>query len=196
MKTNSFIIATVWIGLAFVVAGCPEDVDPAGSGSPLMDFLFADAMGTRVALPAVTQVEAFDAARTVLAQRYTIASADPATGIITTEPEPLGDAPDRLMGQTATRQVVGIRIRSLGADTSAIATVAIQRQGSAVYRQFEPYEENYDSVPNKTPALSDAAATAEQKDTWETLRHDAAIERELLDDVQRMLALEDVPAAE
>ena len=38
-------------------------------------------------------------------------------------------------------------------------------------------------------ALSDAAVTAEQKTTWETLRYDADLEQELLDDLMRTLSL-------
>ena len=189
MKSSSLITIAL-IGLTLTVVGCTGDADPAGSGSPLIDFLFGDAMGTRRALPGVSQAEAFDAARTVLAQRYTIESADPLTGTIRTAAEPLGEGPDRLLGQSAMRQVIGIRIRTLGSETSATATVAIQRQGSAVHRQFVD-QENYDQVPNKTPALSDAAATAQQKDAWETQRYDAALEAELLDDIERMLTLQD-----
>ena len=192
MKTSSLITIAL-IGLTLTVVGCTGDADPAGSGSPLIDFLFGDAMGTREALPGVSEAEAFDAARTVLAQRYKIESSDPMTGTIRTVPEPLGEGHDRLLGQSAMRQVVGIRIRSFGSETSATVVVAIQRQGSPVHRQFGD-QENYDQVPNKTPALSDAAATAEQKDTWETQRHDAALEQELLDDLRRTLAMQNAPA--
>jgi len=169
------------------LTGCTDEADPTGSGSPVVDFLFADNVGTSRPLPGKTFNEAFETGRTVLAQRYTVASMDTTTGVIRCEPELTGQSHDRVVGTALTRRIATMRIRRRGNTVRAIVSVAVQRQGSPIYRQFTVNQENYDSVPNKTPAETEAATTPDQNDAWETKSYDHAQENEILNDLERAL---------
>ncbi len=172
---------------AALAVGCNDDIDPSGSGSPVMNFLFADNVGTSRSLPDTGFDEAYQAARAVMSQRYTIAEADPDSGLIRGETVFLGATRDRILGSSPGRRVPMVKIRRRGGRVEAVASVAIQRQGSAMFRQYEPYEENYDSIPNKTPAAADAATTPDQNDVWETQSYDHTAENEILNDIERAL---------
>ena len=159
--------------VALLAVGCTtQDSDPLGN-------LFGTNVGSRRELPGATFDKAFNSGRTVLSHYFDIAYADSTTGVIRGEPKITG---------AGTRQVAKLELQHTTEGLVAIASVANQRQGSPVQRQMTMTGENYDSVPNNTPAEIDAATTADQNETWETLRPDRALEGQILNDLQRAVS--------
>lgn len=150
--------------------------------------------GCSVAVPGTTrtlgQVEyasAFATAHEVVKQYFPVASADPATGIIQSRPKPVHAQGERLLGSSPARKVATVRISRKNGRVVAHASVALQREGSAVYRTRTDPGENYDEVPNRTPADEIAASTPEQNEVWQTEKYDHATERKMLDDLYNAL---------
>jgi len=156
-------------GLA-IIAGCSEPVP-----------------GRSRDLGAVNYDDAFAAASKAVSQYFSIESADPAGGLITSRPKP-ADAPgERLLGASPARKLAVVRIRRRGDRVIAHASVALQRQGSAVFRQSSPPAENYEGLPYQTPAQLEGATTAEQNQAWRTERYDHPLEITILDDLYKSL---------
>jgi hypothetical protein len=128
-------------------------------------------VGTERSLGAVGYTEAFDAARTVMGQYFTVASADVDNGRIEAAPNPLPGRPLRRGDGTVT----------------AYASVTIQRQSTAAARQLAWPAGVYDGPPNQTPAQMEAATTAEQNETWMTERRDRTLEQQILTDLANAL---------
>jgi hypothetical protein len=80
-----------------------------------------------------------------------------------------------------------VRLRAEGKEVVAYATVAVQRQGGSVFRVMPRDADDYDTVPNKTPAEGDAATTVGQNETWRTHRYADDVERKILEDIWRSL---------
>jgi hypothetical protein len=171
------------MGLILAV-GCNGTSD---SGSPVGGFLFGGEAGTRRVLPATNYDEAFAAARTVMGHYFEIASADRSAGVIETEPKAMDEEGVGLLNRAAQRQLGKLQLRQGNEGLIAIVSVLQQRQGSAVYRQMQTEQDNYDSVPNTSPAESDAATTATQNETWETYQVDRSLETQILNDLQNAL---------
>lgn len=181
--THRIILAAIAAALSGALpAGCGGDIDPAGSGNPMAAFFFGDRAGTRRPLPAASFNEAFSAARLVLSHYFQVASADADDGIIRSEPQ-FADRSGGLLGGSGSRRVAMLKITHVGGQLMAVASVAVQRKGVIVDRERRAYEDNYDSVPNQTPADVDAATTSEQNQLWETQSYDHALENQILDDL-------------
>ena len=181
--THRIILAAIATALGGVLlAGCPGDIDPAGSGNPMVAFFFGDDAGTRRPLPAASFSEAFSAGRTVLSHYFHVASADADDGIIRSEPQ-FTDRSGGLLGRSGNRRVAMLKITHVGGQLMAVASVAVQRKGVMINRERRAYQDNYDSVPNQTPADMDAATTSEQNEMWETHSYDHALENQILDDL-------------
>ena len=130
---------------------------------------------------------AFASAREVMAQYFSVAEADADTGVIRSRPQPVEAPAERLLGGSPARQVATLRLYAEDGQMVAQASVAIQREGSAGYRQRNVAADSYDTVPNKTPADADAATTAEQNQVWQTERYDHALESRILADIYAAL---------
>jgi hypothetical protein len=140
---------------------------------------------------------AFATAREVLAEEhgFSIESTERDVGTIQTRPKPVAAEPDRLLGSSPARQVATVRLRRDGNDVVAHVSVAVQRQRAEVRRQVRDVGENYDSVPNKSPAEQDAALTPQQKMSWETVDYDHALEVRILEDLYQALRPAEPPAS-
>ncbi len=130
--------------------------------------------------------EAFRVGRAVLAQYFSIASADPQSGKIVSRPKPIKAAPDRLLGSSPARQLAILRIRRTGGDLYADLRVHIQRQDAGAARAMQPVTVQTE-MPNVTPAEETAAVTTEQSQAWENVGRDHALERTILADLLRQL---------
>lgn len=163
MRRHVLIVAAVAV---FLIAGC--SMTPGRSRS----------------LGEIDYSAAFAAANEVMAQYYSIESANPRTGVIQARPRDISADNERILGGSPARQLATLRLRTEGESVVAYASVALQRQGAQGLRQFQ---ESYDSVPNETPAESDAATTADQNDTWTTHSYAHNVERRILQDIHRAL---------
>ena len=143
--------------------------------------------GTARQLGAADYTAAFAAAREVMSQYYSVESANPDTGTIQSRPKSVTAPHERLLGGSPARQVATMRLRKEGKDVVAHVSVAVQRQGGAVLRQSRPGIDDYDSVPNETPAEQDAATTVEQNESWRIHGYAHDVERKILDDLYRSL---------
>jgi len=143
--------------------------------------------GTSRSLGTVDYASAFAAANEVMAQYFSVESSDPESGIIQSRPKPVRAPHERLLGGSPARQVATLRIHPEGKTVVAYATVALQRQGGAVLRHIRPGTDNYDSVPNQTPAEREGATTVEQNESWRTHAYAHEVERKILQDIYRSL---------
>jgi len=156
-----------------MLAGC--SAAPAGKTRELGNVSYADAFAT---------------ATDVMKQYYTVETADPTTGVIKAKPIAVDEKGERLLGgKSPARHLAMLTLRKENGVVVAYASVAVQRQGSAVLRQMRTTrgEEDYSTVPNQTPADEEAATTAEQNESWMTHRYAHDIEIKILDDLYRSL---------
>ena len=134
------------------------------------------------------QDAAFAAATAVMAKHYSIALADPDTGVITSRPKSVNIGGERLLGGSPAREVATITLRRQKNQVMATVAVDVQREGAAADRRLGgAYSDSYSSVPHDTPAEHEAATTAEQNDMWRTVDRNKAAERKMLDELYRVL---------
>jgi carbohydrate-selective porin OprB len=148
------------------------------SGCAAMEF------GTERSLGAVDYTEAFNAARTVMGQYFTVAVADADSGVVQSAPQPLAGG---ALGSAPTRQLARVRLRRVGGQVVAYASVSVQRQATAAMRQMARGDITYDGPPRQTPAQLEAATTPEQNESWITQRRDRELEFKILSDIQNAL---------
>ncbi len=146
--------------------------------------------GCRIASPGTTrmlgQVEyasAFATGREVMAQHFSIASSDPETGVILSRPQFVEARGERLLGDSPARNLAKLLLRKEEGMIVAHLSVALQREASAVHQSMPIPGQNYDSVPNRTPAEKTAATTTEQNEDWQTQEYDKALERSILNEL-------------
>ncbi len=139
--------------------------------------------GTSRSLGAVEYTKAFVAGKDVMSQYYSVASADAEKGIIRARPKPTDAPKERILGGSPARHLATLRLRDEGKAVIAYATVALQRQGGEVLGGMPAQEENYTTVPNRTPAERTAATTVEQNESWRTVEYDHQVERAILRDL-------------
>ena len=155
-------------------------------------ILVAAAMagGCNVATPGSTRLlgevdypQAFASANDTMSQYFSVASSDPATGIIKARPKAIDAPPERLLGRSPARQAATMRIWQRGTEILADVTVAVERRGDPVLRSMPQPGENYEGVPNQSPAQREAATTVEQNESWRIEKYDHAIEAKILQDL-------------
>jgi len=187
MARQTTIIAL--IATVALLAGCVDRENAAQPASGPLGPLFVASGGTRRPLTAESYAQAFGHARAVMAQYFTISSANQSTGLIKCLPQRLDSAPsDRLIGGSPARQVATMKVTQDGGRIVAACSVRLQRQSSGILRQQSITDSSYDSVPNQTPGEIEAATTPDQNDTWETYRSDQALENKILNDLEDLLA--------
>lgn len=171
MKHTLIILAAVGM-----FAGCSQDM--ASTSRVLGDVPYG---------------QAFAAGKQVMGNFFPVASADRNSGVITSRPKSLTLRSERLvtglvgMSGAPARRIATLRLRQSRGSIIAFASVEIQRQDSAVHRQRGADLENYDSVPNETPADLEAASSPGQNELWRTCRHDRAMEEKILSAVYTAL---------
>jgi hypothetical protein len=127
--------------------------------------------------------QAFASANDTMSQYFSIASSDPATGIIKARPKGIDAPPERLLGRSPARQAATMRIWQRGKEILADVTVAVERRGDPVLRSMPQPGENYEGVPNQSPAQREAATTVEQNESWRIEKYDHATEEKILQDL-------------
>ncbi len=139
--------------------------------------------GSSQSLGTVKYAQAFAAANDTMSQYFSIASSDPATGVIKARPKSVNAPRERILGRSPARQVATMRIWPRGKDMLADMSVAVQRRGDSVYRSMPAPGENYEGVPNQPPSAREAATTIEQNESWRTEKYDHAMEHKILQDL-------------
>ena len=124
-----------------------------------------------------------EARQTLLANDFSIESVDERRGVVQARPKVVADQPDRALGQSPARLVAQLRVTREDGQVVGFASVAQQHQQQAVLAASPTPLENYDSVPNQTPAEMEAATTPQQNEAWMTRRYDRDLERALLADL-------------
>lgn len=137
------------------------------------------APGSQQVLGEYDYAAAFSKAKDIFAQYYSIESADPVTGKIVSRPK-YDTSPKNLY---STRELATLNIDNQGGIITAQLSITVERQTSAAARQMNLYRENYDEVPNKSPAYGEAATTAEQNQSWGFDRYNRALERRILQEL-------------
>jgi len=176
---NRYVAYITVVASVAMTAGCSQSLEPA--------------TGTTLPLGTVGYGQALKVSQEVLAEHFTIASVDERSGKITARPKPITAQAERLVTRLAgapgspARQVAMIKLYRNGQQVEARASVQIQRQYSEIHRSRSSVEENYDGVPNKTPVDVDSAATPDQRDTWQVVKQDAALEWKILQAIEKRL---------
>jgi hypothetical protein len=164
------------LAAAAMLAGCSQQIS-----------------GSSQVLGQVSYDEAFTAGKQVMSSLFPVATADRYSGVITSRPKALDLRSERLVSRLArmrgssARRIATLKLRQSTRGVIAFASVEIQRQDSPVHRHLVADAENYDSVPNKTPAELEAASTFEQNELWRTERRDRAMEQRILSAVYAKL---------
>ena len=158
--------------LMFAAFGCASR--PWGATMPMRD---------------VDRDDAFSAAMVVMANYFSIESADPKTGIIKSRPKSVEQGPGILKDGRPTRQVATISLRREEGQTVTTVLVEVQQQGSREYLRL-PSAERYSSIPHDTPAEGEAATTPEQNIAWRTIERDRKLEVKMLDELHRSLEID------
>jgi len=155
--------------LAAILAGCTEPVPQ-----------------TPRTLGQVSYDGAFVAARRVLSQYYSISEADSVSGVIKCRPKLAETSGERLIGRHAARETATLRLSRQDGQVDVGLSIQVQQLASPAYRQSRSAD-NYNQVPNQTPAEMEAATTAEQNDTWRTTGYNHARERQILDELYQAI---------
>lgn len=143
--------------------------------------------GSTRALGAVPYERAFAAAVTTMSQHFAIEDSDANAGTIRAQPKLVQAEPDRLLGGYPARQVATLYLRREDGQVVARLSVALQRQRAGMHRWMRMVEDNYDTVPNETPAQKEAATTVQQNQSWETQKYAHDIERQILEELYATL---------
>jgi len=163
MRKQKLIMAALLVAAA--AAGCTQ-------GPP----------GRSRVLGNVAEAAAFATSKEILSQYFTVDSADPQTAVIKSGPKlvPPGPVGLAVLDDSPARKLATLRLRRHGGQVVAHLSIAIQRQGSAVRSRFLQTGENYDSIPDETPAQIEAATTTEQNELWQTTGYDHVLAGKIL----------------
>lgn len=144
--------------------------------------------GTSRPLGEVSYELAFSSARDVVAQYFPVERADAEKGVIRSRPRPVEATPEGLLGGAdPARKVATLHLGRENGQIIAHLAIAEQRQRAEEYRQMSAPAQNYDSVPNKSPAEMGAETVGPQREVWRTQRYDKALERRILAELYREL---------
>ncbi len=169
MTAKTTIVVSVAI-LAMFLAGCSEALP-----------------GTARNLGPGKYDETFLIAKDTMAQFYSIQKADFDTGVISARPMRLDPEINLFLSETDSRQLASLQLRREKDELVAYVSVAIQQEQDAMHRIMVEAIENYDGVPNKSPADLEAATTEAQNKTWVTQRYDRTKEAKILAVLQKAL---------
>jgi len=143
--------------------------------------------GTTRVLGDVSYADAFATSTETIAQHFSILSADAGTGEIRCRPKPVAAKDERLFSGSPARHLASLHLLRKDGLVVAQAAVAIQREGSSIHQARRNFGENYDGVPNLTPAEDTASITPQQEQLWQTESYDVALERRILDEIYNAL---------
>lgn len=131
--------------------------------------------------------ETFVIAQAVLARHFEIASADPSTGEIRSNPKIVEAPGERLIGNSPARQIATMTLVRSGGEVVAKLSIVQQRQGRDIRETVGQTDEPYSGVPRQTPAMLDGPHEAAQTDDWNTERYRHDVETRILDELYREL---------
>jgi hypothetical protein len=140
----------------------------------------------------VSYENAFNAARAVMSEYFSVASANRDTGRVTSRPRVIGETPTRLLAKEMTRETAVIRIRP-GDNGAMVADVRVdqQKQDPLVMQMMQPPVAGND-VGNATPAQGMAAASIDQQQAWQDAGRDSQMENTLITELlQRVKGLKE-----
>ena len=135
----------------------------------------------------VTYASAFATGKDVMSQYFAIEKADAQEGVITSRPKRVEAGRDRLLGGSPARQIATLTLTHKDGQVVAHVSVAVQRQGSSIYRRIGPDSESYHGAPTETPAEAEGATTPEQNEAWRTEKYDNSLASTILGDIYRAL---------
>lgn len=129
-----------------------------------------------------------DTAKQVFSQYYSIESVDPDKGVITSTPKEQEGPSGRIFAsKTRVREIATMRLTRTSAGVAAQVSVEVQKVGTDAIRQATLTGENYNQLPDKSPAQGEAATTYEQNETWFFDHYNKGAESQMLADLYRAL---------
>jgi hypothetical protein len=179
MRVNHVIHAIGVVGLT-TLSGCAS-VRPSAA-----QYSVRRVAATREAL--------LDSAEIVLGEMgYSVARRDAAGGVLVTHPVEGRSAALRAGGDGRTaRRVVEVRVEAGPDGQRVFCKAAVQEQASHEYQMLRAA--GGDEGIGETAIERDAATTAEQNVLWRTVSRDRALERKILDAIQRRAVPDAAPA--
>ena len=155
---------------------------------------FSAMVGCNSAAPGMNRVlgpvdydKAFNTAKDVLSQHFSLAESDREAGVIVSRPRLVESRHYRLTTSQASRQIATLRLRPDGKYVTAYLSIELQRQGAEAHRYFDVGRESYSGAPNRTPSEIEAATTAEQNQVWITVSYDKKLERTILNQLSKAI---------
>lgn len=165
-------------------------------GALLIGCLIAGGCATPESLPvgaSIRQVQTiawadvFDIARDVLVEQgYRIARADPAEGMLQTEPVPASSREAlrrggiRFSSPRRRQRVALVRLAHAADSINVHCKVTVREQITAAHRLLQQSLVASD-LPSETPIDREGATTAEQNTVWRTIRRDKPAEQAILE---------------
>ncbi len=135
--------------------------------------------GASRSLGDVPMDKAFEVARRVIWQYYSVETEDREKGQIACRPEYMQDRSDRLLGSTAARDLAELRLSRRGQEVVAYVQVRHERQMMTTQREAGSGH-TYSGVPNDTPSEEDAT---KKSVSWNLVQYDHVRENAILDDI-------------
>ena len=122
-----------------------------------------------------------------MSQYFSIEKADAQEGVIRSRPKRVEAGRDRVLGGSPARQIATLTLTHKDGQVVAHLSIAVQRQGSSIYRRIGPGSESYHGAPTETPAETEGATTPAQNEAWRTEKYDNTLAKTILDDIYRAL---------
>ena len=129
-----------------------------------------------------------DTAKQVFSQYYSIESVDPDMGVIVSSPKVQEGPSGRFLeNKTNVREIATMRLTRTNTGVMAQVSVEVQKLGTEAIRQATQTGENYNEVPDKSPAQGEAATTYQQNQTWFFDHYNKGAEGKILADLYTAL---------
>ena len=138
--------------------------------------------GAARSLGVVPMDKAFQAARRVIWQYYSVETEDREKGQIVCRPEFMEDRGDRFLGPTPARDMTTLRLTRRGQEV--IAYVQVRHERQMITSQREGNGHTYSGVPNDVPSEEDATS---KNTSWNLVQYDHVRENAILDDILNAL---------
>ncbi len=181
MKHFTTLVLTA-VAILIAVTGCAKmDINDGG---------LAPGRGSSRNLGDTSYQQAFASGRMIMAQYYSIDSANVNTGIIKGKPKLTKAGRERILGNSPSRQIATMEITQEGGTVLAQVLVMQQRQGASAMQRmgYSTAGRNYNGRPgDETPADLNAASTAKQKEAWENEKPLHSVEGKILEDLFKAL---------
>jgi len=139
-------------------------------------------------LGAVSYNLAFQQARAVFCQYFSVWEADYGKGKIVGRPKLIDTGTRGLLGPNPGREMATMRIRQKrGNEVVAEIRVEVERQDIVGARALQPVTQ-YNQYPTEAPVVTDGALTPQQDTAWTSVGRNDAVERAILRDLLQRIA--------